>query len=58
MTAEIVQFNKEEKELKCSFCKTPKSKTKHMCNSFDNKYHICDKCLTTCTNLATTKELA
>jgi hypothetical protein len=57
-TAEIIGFERKEVEPKCSFCKTLKSKTKHMCNSFDNKYHICDNCLKTCTNLITPKESA
>jgi len=58
MTAEIIKFDTTTEDPECSFCKTPKSKSKYMCNSFDNKYHICDKCLSTCTNLVTTKEMA
>lgn len=57
MTAEVIPFDKQEQEPKCSFCKITKSKAKNMVVSSTGKA-ICDKCLKTCTNLITPKESA
>jgi hypothetical protein len=57
MAAEVIPFDLKDQEPKCSFCKTPKSKSKNMVVSSTGKA-ICDKCLKTCTNLISPKEVA
>ena len=41
----VIQFNKQIDDPKCSFCKTPKSKSKKMISNIETGKHICDKCI-------------
>ena len=51
MTAKIIPFDDKKPEPKCSFCKTPKSKTRNMAGNADNGAFICDKCIAKCKEL-------